>query len=93
MKQAFSSHPLMGVEPGTIDTPFVDAVVEYLAYVAFVSLAAAIAIASLGFSANVAVGFLDRIVKPSFLAAESLAVPALSKKPASGWRTTTHAAG
>ena len=47
MKQAFSSHPIMGVEPGTIDTPFVDAVVEYLAYVAFVSLAAAIAIVSL----------------------------------------------
>ncbi len=52
-----------------------DIVTEYLSYVALVSVAAAVVIISLRFSANVAVGFLDRIVKPTFLVGKTLTAP------------------
>ncbi len=91
MKQAFSFHALAGTgtEPMSIDLRSGDIVTEYLSYVALVSIAAAVVIVSLGFSANVAVGFLNRIVKPTFTASEALVAPAVSTTPNGVWRTST----
>ncbi len=92
MQQAFTNHPLAGPLAISADVDFLDVVTDYFGYVALVSVAVAVVILSLGFSANVAVGFLDRLVKPAFFATETLAVPALAKKPAGAWHTTTRAA-
>ncbi len=72
---------------------FADVVTVYFVYTASVTIAAAVVIVSLGFAANVAVGFLDRIVKPAFFAAETQAVPPPSNKSAGVWRTSTRVAG
>ncbi len=92
MIQAFTNHRLAGPIPILVHADFLDVVTDYFAYIAFVSVAALIAIVSLGLSANVAVGFLDRLVKPAFFTAERLAIPAPSK-PAGIWRTTSRLAG
>lgn len=89
MKQAFIHHALGGSDSNLIDPRTEEVVTEYFAYTALVSIAAIVVIVSLGFSANVAVGFPDRIVKPAFLSAETQAVPALSIRPAGVWRTST----
>ena len=77
--------------PISIDAGLFNVVTGYFAYVALVSVAAVMAIVSLGFSANVAVGLLDRIVKPAFLTADTLAVPMPSKPDV--WHTTTRLPG
>ncbi len=93
MTQAFTNHRLAGQGAIAAEADFLDVVTDYFAYVAVVSLAAAIVIVSLGISANVAVGFLDRIGKPAFFAAETLGVPTLPNKPAGIWHTSTRVAG
>jgi hypothetical protein len=71
MKQAFIYHALAGSESSLIAPGFADVVNVYFVYTASVTIAAAVVIVSLGFAANVAVEFLDRIVKPAFFAAET----------------------
>ena len=93
MKQAFIYHALAGSESSLIAPGFADVVTVYFVYTASVTIAAAVVIVSLGFAANVAVGFLDRIVKPAFFAAETQAVPPISNKSAGVWRTSTRVAG
>ncbi len=93
MQQGFTNHRLAAAHSISIHVDFLDVVTDYFGYVALVSAAVAAVVVSLGFSANVAVGFLDRVVKPAFLSEEKLTVPALAaKKPTGGWRTTTHLA-
>ncbi len=86
------NHRLAGPHAITVDADFLDIVTDYFAYVALISVAAGVVVVSLGFSANVAVSFLDRIVKPAFFATETFAVPPLTNKPAGGWRATAHKA-
>jgi len=93
MMQAFIHHALGDSESNLVDPGIEDVVTEYFIYTALVSIAAVVVIVSLGFSANIAVGFLDRVVKPAFLAAGTQVVPALSNKPAGVWRTSTRVAG
>ena len=93
MKQAFIYHALAGSDSSLIAPGFADVVTVYFVYTASVTIAAAVVIVSLGFAANVAVGFLDRIVKPAFFAAETQAVPPPSNKSAGVWRTSTRVAG
>ncbi len=89
MQQAFTSHRLAGARSISVDADFLDVVTDYFGYVALVSVAAAAVVVSLGFSANVAVGFLDRVVKPAFFANEELTVPVLAaNKPTGAWRTS-----
>lgn len=94
MEQAFNYHMLAGAgaDLGLIDAHSGDIVTEYLTYLALVSFAAAVVIVSLGFSANVAVGFLDRIVKPTFVAHEATVVPTPSNISAGAWHTSTYVA-
>ena len=90
MIQVFTNHRLAGLMPHS-GASGLDAITDYFAYIALVSVAAGVAIVSLGFSANVAVGLLGTIIRPALLT-ESIALPALSK-PSGVWNTTTRLAG
>jgi hypothetical protein len=68
-----------------------DIATDYLGYVALVSTATVFVILSLGFSANVSVVFLDRILRPAFFTTVTVVAPVVANKPNGAWRTSIRA--
>jgi hypothetical protein len=75
MKQRFVHHPLDRAVPRSSRAEAASvAVTEYLAYVAMLSIAVAIAIITFVYAASITVRWLDAVVKPSFLASDAQTV-------------------
>jgi hypothetical protein len=87
MRQKFRTHVIARVYTPSKEERLLETLTEYLAYVAFITIAVGIAILTMAFAANITVRWLDQVVKPRYIATETQpAEPTSALKPQ--WRTS-----
>ena len=87
MRQKFRTHAMAKAYAPSKEERLLETLTEYLAYIAFITIAVGIAILTMAFAANITVRWLDQVVKPAYIASQPLPeAPVLN--PAPQWKTS-----